>query len=633
MFNNNNIKFQLLFEVELKERMIHARAASQPFRHNHCNPSRQKRTPSSAEKSAQRGGERYKSWEPAKKGKFTADLQWESKKGPLETIRPGTTVPIAKRISDSTTTGLRTERSVDQVHVGPCDDSIDLDLATYPKTGATIIVVTPRYGTGLDEIGLTISNGRLGDNLEEGLSGTPSRYGTVFELDRTTPKVPHILRFYSTVLFDEQVCSNKNDEHELHTHFRCEGSLDHETTKIRRRLGGSRDLAAPNGTQNGIGNPLSSMIADSDHLTLKFALTRRAAQPPARRSPTESPKNSSSADDTFFAIPPRLVFEQRCDIPASNSRITWASYTGQKNLWHFDMLQPGSSHHFQPQSTILVVPTVNRREAHDSPDLLAKEFTDECRCNEVTRKRSRWRKNSVLSPSRARKLARSRLPQPCPPNPPRNPCFFRPTIPGLRAEQSSPSPPQPRVDGRAQPLSQQKYRAEPAEHQLRTSSRYNLLYEQTRLSRSSPVPGPFAPLVSEPGLPYSSRIPLHPRNPVAPRSALSLFLSLSTPPRGSDVSGPTDVTDTIPGGFRLHQVVPLVNRVNKGFATTVCLFPPLPRTLTADPWTPSLRRATPTVWRPTTAEKRDWRSRHTATNRRQIQSRDGTTGSDRHIVT
>jgi hypothetical protein len=57
----------------------------------------------------------------------------------------------------------------------------------------------------------------------------------------------------------------------------------------------------------------------------------------------------------------------------------------------------------------------------------------------LLRKRSRWRKNSVLSPSRARKLARSRLPQPCPPNPPRNPCFFRPTIPGLRAEQSFPT--------------------------------------------------------------------------------------------------------------------------------------------------------------------------------------------------
>jgi hypothetical protein len=57
----------------------------------------------------------------------------------------------------------------------------------------------------------------------------------------------------------------------------------------------------------------------------------------------------------------------------------------------------------------------------------------------LLRKRSRWRKNSVLSPSRARKLARSRLPQPCLPNPPRNPCFFRPTRPGLRAEQSSPT--------------------------------------------------------------------------------------------------------------------------------------------------------------------------------------------------
>jgi hypothetical protein len=31
-------------------------------------------------------------------------------------------------------------------------------------------------------------------------------------------------------------------------------------------------------------------------------------------------------------------------------------------------------------------------------------------CNEVTKKRSQWRKNSVLSPSRCRKLARSQLP-------------------------------------------------------------------------------------------------------------------------------------------------------------------------------------------------------------------------------
>jgi hypothetical protein len=59
----------------------------------------------------------------------------------------------------------------------------------------------------------------------------------------------------------------------------------------------------------------------------------------------------------------------------------------------------------------------------------------------LLRKRSRWRKNSALSPSRARKLARSRLPQPRPPNPPRKPCYFRPTIPGLSAVPTSPTAP------------------------------------------------------------------------------------------------------------------------------------------------------------------------------------------------
>ncbi|KAJ3616629.1 hypothetical protein MTP99_015970 [Tenebrio molitor] len=62
------------------------------------------------------------------------------------------------------------------------------------------------------------------------------------------------------------------------------------------------------------------------------------------------------------------------------------------------------------------------------------------------------------------------------------------------------------------------------------------------------------------------------------------------------------VTGTIPGGSRLHQVVPLYIV------------------------------ATPAVWRPTTAEKRDWHSRHTATDRRQIASRDVTTGSDSRKV-
>ncbi|KAH0812594.1 hypothetical protein GEV33_010197 [Tenebrio molitor] len=73
-----------------------------------------------------------------KKGKFTADLQccWtdvvESKKGPLETIRPGTTALIAKRISDSTTTGLRIERYADQVHVESCQSRSSPDSPEGP---------------------------------------------------------------------------------------------------------------------------------------------------------------------------------------------------------------------------------------------------------------------------------------------------------------------------------------------------------------------------------------------------------------------------------------------------------------------------------------------------------------------
>jgi hypothetical protein len=38
------------------------------------------------------------------------------------------------------------------------------------------------------------------------------------------------------------------------------------------------------------------------------------------------------------------------------------------------------------------------------------------------------------------------------------------------------------------------------------------------------------------------------------------------------------------------------------------------------------------VWRPTTAAKRDWRSRHTATDPNGVKSRDVTTPSDRHII-
>ncbi|KAH0820391.1 hypothetical protein GEV33_002401 [Tenebrio molitor] len=263
-----------------------------------------------------------------------------------------------------------------------------------------------------------------------------------------------------------------------------------------------------------------------------------------------------------------------------------------------------------------------------------------------------------------RRRARSRLPQPCPPNPPRNPCFFRPTIPGLRAEQSSPTAiaasqrPRAAIEAIKGPrracrahsdsgsISDSNSNSIPSTFRLLAPAP-NRLPIHLRLRFRPPTSDPFAPLVSEPGhplfparsLPYERtrpppippRIPSHPRSPVTPRPVLSLRRQEEAR-RQEEVPGPTDVTGTIPGGSRLHQVVPLVHSVNKGFATTVCLFPPLPRALTADPWTPSLRRATPAVWRPTTAEKRDWRSRHTTTDRRQIASRDVTTGSDRHKI-
>jgi transposase InsO family protein len=160
----------------------------------------------------------------------------------------------------------------------------------------------------------------------------------------------------------------------------------------------------------------------------------------------------------------------------------------------------------------------------------------------LLRKRSRWRKNSVLSPSRARKLARSRLPQQCPPNPPRNPCFFRPTIPGLRAEQSSPTATaasqRPRAAIEAIKGPRRACRAHsdsgpisdsnsipstsrllaPAPNRLPIHLRlrfrppdFRPVRSPSERTRSSPVSGPFAPLVSEPG---------HPAHPVFPARSL-----------------------------------------------------------------------------------------------------------------
>jgi hypothetical protein len=144
----------------------------------------------------------------------------------------------------------------------------------------------------------------------------------------------------------------------------------------------------------------------------------------------------------------------------------------------------------------------------------------------LLRKRSRWRKNSVLSPSRARKLARSRLPQPCSPNPPRNPCFFRPTIPGLRAEQSSPTATaasqRPRAAIEAIKGPRRACRAHSDSDSISDSNSIpstfrllapapNRLPIHLRLRFRPPTSDPFAPLVSEPG---------HPAHPVFPARSL-----------------------------------------------------------------------------------------------------------------
>jgi hypothetical protein len=92
-------------------------------------------------------------------------------------------------------------------------------------------------------------------------------------------------------------------------------SLDargHSTTKngnFSWRLGGSQDLALPNGITNAIGNPLSRMIADSDHLTSQNSPFRdvRHSRPLGGRRP--SPRQ--------IRLP--LTIRFFCDTPASRS--------------------------------------------------------------------------------------------------------------------------------------------------------------------------------------------------------------------------------------------------------------------------------------------------------------------------
>ncbi|KAJ3620673.1 hypothetical protein MTP99_004602 [Tenebrio molitor] len=116
--------------------------------------------------------------------------------------------------------------------------------------------------------------------------------------------------------------------------------------------------------------------------------------------------------------------------------------------------------------------------------------------------RSRWRKNSVLSPSRARKLARSRPAQPRPPNPPRNPCcFFRPTISG-RAEQSSPTATAiPILNPTLLAPAPNRLPIQPPTPTPLPTPDFRSVRSLSERTRSFPVSGPFAPLVSEPSHP------------------------------------------------------------------------------------------------------------------------------------
>jgi hypothetical protein len=143
------------------------------------------------------------------------------------------------------------------------------------------------------------------------------------------------------------------------------------------------------------------------------------------------------------------------------------------------------------------------------------------------------------------------------------------------------------------------------------------------------------------GEPRPSRFPLHTpsaqnrenqRRPGPTGITVSTSHTLLQSPPGTL----PQVTDTVPEGFRRHQVpTPLfLHIVNKGppVATPACFATPFPRPDSRPPDTVRSAKATPAVWRPTTAAKRDWRSRHTATDPNGVKSRDVTAAGGRHNI-
>ncbi|KAH0818299.1 hypothetical protein GEV33_004492 [Tenebrio molitor] len=98
-----------------------------------CNPSRVKTYTASAEETAHRGGEGYKSLEPETEEEVHSSRLFVVL-GPLETIRLNTTAQIAKRIKDFTTEGSRPNVFADQDLVESCQSRSSPDSPEGPES-------------------------------------------------------------------------------------------------------------------------------------------------------------------------------------------------------------------------------------------------------------------------------------------------------------------------------------------------------------------------------------------------------------------------------------------------------------------------------------------------------------------
>ncbi|KAH0818238.1 hypothetical protein GEV33_004553 [Tenebrio molitor] len=200
---------------------------------------------------------------------------------------------IAKWIEHFTTEGLRTERLADQDLVRSCQSRSSLDSSE--GVGST-------HRPSLEQCGAL---------RNQSTDITDTGHGASLDAFEDRPQLVRDSKEGSV-----QCTTDHGQE--------VRGVTRSRNENFQRRLGGSQISAAPNGTTNEIGNPVSWMIADSDHLTLKNRLLATCGTAARSAVATESSKNSSSANDTFFAIPrveqlrgtkcPNLIL--RCNKPS-----------------------------------------------------------------------------------------------------------------------------------------------------------------------------------------------------------------------------------------------------------------------------------------------------------------------------